>query len=56
MVDLHRAVVADSLVRERELVHRRLTRQGVYCIDAPPRRVGVDLVNRYLEIKRRELV
>ena len=56
MVDLNRAIVADSFLRERDLVLTRLRRQGVFCIDAPPTRVGVDLVNRYLEIKRRELI
>ena len=56
LVDLNSAVVADSLLREREIVLRRLTRYGIQCIDAPPGRIGVDLVNRYLEIKRRELV
>ena len=34
----------------------RLARHGVFCIDALPGQVGVALVNRYLDIKRRELV
>jgi uncharacterized protein (DUF58 family) len=54
--DLHRAVVAADFVREREVVLRRLQRLGVQCLDVPPRRVTTDLLNRYLEVKRREMV
>jgi uncharacterized protein (DUF58 family) len=56
MLDVHRAVVADALLFDREVVLKRLSRRGVFCVDAPPGRVGPDLVNRYLEIKRRELI
>jgi uncharacterized protein (DUF58 family) len=55
-LDAHRALVADGLERDRELVLKRLARHGVFCIDALPGQVGVALVNRYLDIKRRELV
>ncbi|MBI4952175.1 MAG: DUF58 domain-containing protein [Myxococcales bacterium] len=54
--DLQRAIVADSLAQERELVLRRLARHGIGCIDAAPGELGSALCNRYLEIKRRELV
>jgi uncharacterized protein (DUF58 family) len=53
---VHRAVVAHDLAREREVVLRRLRRRGVHCIDARPASVTTPLLNRYLEIKRRELV
>lgn len=53
---MHRAVVAEELLRERRTVVAKLRRAGVFCIDAAPEQVSVDLVNRYLEIKRRELV
>jgi uncharacterized protein (DUF58 family) len=53
---LNRAMTAHDLVREREAVLRRLRRAGVDCIDAPPRQVGPQLVNRYLDAKRRERV
>ena len=55
MNDLHRAVVAQRLVQDREVVLRRLQRFGVLCVDAPPREVSAALVDRYLEAKRREL-
>ena len=44
-----------DLFTERDLVLRRLRRLGVHCIDAPPAAVSTALLNRYLEIKRREL-
>ncbi|MCK6481473.1 MAG: DUF58 domain-containing protein [Planctomycetes bacterium] len=53
---LHRAVVASTLVRDREMVLRRLRRRGVHCIDAPPDLAPVALLNRYLELKRKEIV
>ena len=54
--DVYRSVVASDLARERERVVARLRRLGVQCVDAPPRAVSTRLVNRYLDIKRRELV
>jgi len=37
-------------------VLRKLARLGVHTIDVPPERVTTDLLNRYLEVKRREMV
>lgn len=53
---MHRAVVAEDLLQERRRVVVGLQRRGVFCIDAPPGGVSSQLINRYLEIKRRELV
>lgn len=54
--DVSRAVVAASLLRQREAVLARLRRMGVEVVDAPARRVGPKLLNAYLDVKRRELV
>lgn len=54
--DVYRAVVADDLLRERDLVLRRIQRLGVHCIDALPEHAGPRLIDRYLEVKRREMV
>lgn len=54
--DLHRAVVAGDFVRERETVLGRLRRMGVHCLDVPPDRLSMGLLNRYLDIVRRELI
>jgi uncharacterized protein (DUF58 family) len=56
LADLNRAIAADELERERGAVLSALRRRGIFCLDAPPAEVGVQLVNRYLEIKRRELM
>jgi uncharacterized protein (DUF58 family) len=54
LLDLHRAVVAHRLLREREMVIRKLQRMGIICIDSPPSEISTRLVSRYLEIKQRE--
>jgi uncharacterized protein (DUF58 family) len=54
--DVYRSVVAAELLRDRERVLARLRRLGITCVDAAPGAVSTRLVNRYLDIKRRELV
>ncbi len=54
--DMNRAVVAGDMRREREVVLMRLRRQGIFCIDGAPGEISVDLINRYLDVHRRELV
>lgn len=54
--DVDVAGVADSLLREREVVIRRLDRAGILVIDDEPRRITSHLINRYLEIKRKERI
>jgi uncharacterized protein (DUF58 family) len=54
--DVYRAVVAADLLREREKVLERLRRRGVRCIDARPDALAPELLNRYLDIVRREAV
>lgn len=56
LLDTNRAVVAADVLKEREVVLERLRRQGIFCIDATPATLSVELINRYLEIHRRELV
>ena len=51
-----RAVIADGLLRERELVLRKLERMGVQVIETRPERFSADLVSRYLDIKRRGML
>ena len=52
---VYRSNVAADFVREREVVIRKLKRLGVHCLDVAPGQVTTDLLNRYLDIKRREL-
>jgi uncharacterized protein (DUF58 family) len=53
---LARAVVARDLLREREAVLLRLRRRGVLCLDVTPEQMGTAVVNRYLGVRRRELL
>ena len=52
---LHQAVVAGDFARERQVVLERLRRAGAHCLDVAPSAFSMALVNRYLDIKRREL-
>jgi len=54
--DVARAVVAGTLLRERETVLGRLRRMGAHIVDAPADRVGPEIVNAYLDLKRRDLL
>jgi uncharacterized protein (DUF58 family) len=54
LLDVERALVADGLLRDRATTLARLKRQGVLVVDAPPREVGPSLLQRYLEVQRRE--
>jgi uncharacterized protein (DUF58 family) len=54
--DVARAVIADTLLQERELVLLKLQRLGAQVIEARPEHFGADLVSRYIEIKRREMI
>jgi uncharacterized protein (DUF58 family) len=54
--DISRALIADTLLREREVVITRLHRLGVEVVDAPAERVGISLLNAYLDVKRRNVL
>ena len=56
LVELTLSVIAGEILSDREVVLQRLRRLGVLCVDAPVGTVSTELVDRYLEIKRRELV
>ena len=54
--DVSRAVIAHTLLREREVVISRLRRLGVQVLEAPAERLGPELLNAYLELKRKDLL
>lgn len=54
--DMARSMVASDLLRDREIVLHRLRRSGIQALDATPEGISPELVNRYLDIKRRELI
>lgn len=54
--DVTRAVIADTLLSERDLVFRRLQRMGVQIIETRPEAFGSALISRYLQIKKRDML
>lgn len=54
--DVSRAVVAATLLRERDLVLARLRRLGAHIVEAPANRIGPEALNVYLDLKRRDLL
>lgn len=54
--DVSRAVTAGALLRERELVLGRLRHLGVEVLEAPLQRIGPDLVDAYLALKRKNVL
>jgi len=51
-----RAVTADALIAERDLVIARLARMGALVVDAPAAGLSPALLDAYLDVKRRELL
>ena len=54
--DVSRAVTAQALLRERDLVLARLRRLGAHVIESAPERLGSEVVSAYLDITRRNLL
>jgi len=54
--DVARSVVASGLNDERRIVFDKLARMGVHTIETTPEAFGVSVLNKYLEIKSRELI
>lgn len=54
--DVSRAVIAAAMLRERRIVVARLQRLGVHIVEAHHDRMGSELVNAYLNLKKRNLL
>lgn len=54
--DVTRAVIADGMLAERDVVLRRLQRMGVQVIETKPGAFGGALISRYLQIKQRDML
>lgn len=54
--DVTRAVIAGTLLAERDVVLRRLQRMGVQIIETRPEHFGGALISRYLQIKKRDML
>jgi uncharacterized protein (DUF58 family) len=55
-IDVGRAVVADELLRERKVVLERLRRLGLMVLETAPEALSLNMIQRYLDIKERELI
>lgn len=53
---LYERTVAESLLEERRLILDKLRRSGVLTLDVPADELSVAVINRYLEIKERQLL
>ena len=51
-----RSVVAADILQDREIVLSGLRRHGIQTIDTVPEGISPELLNRYLDIKRREQI
>ena len=51
-----RAVTAETLLRERDLVIARLVHMGAHIVDAPAAAIGTALLSAYIDLKRRDLL
>jgi uncharacterized protein (DUF58 family) len=52
--DVSRAVIADAMLRERDVVIERLRRLGVQIVDAPVNEISANLLKTYFAVKRRD--
>ena len=51
-----RAVTAEALLQQRDLVIARLVRLGAHIVDAPAAAIGPALLSAYIDLKRRDLL
>jgi uncharacterized protein (DUF58 family) len=56
MEDLYQHVVAEKLVYERRLIANTLMQNGIYCLLTTPNKLSVDVINKYMEMKSRQLL
>ena len=54
--DVSRAVIAERMLKQRDGVAARLRRLGAQIVDAPADGLATNLINSYLDVKRRGLV
>ena len=54
--ELSRTLVAQDLWTAREQTMRELRRLGALVVESAPKDAGVDAMNAYIEVKRRQLL
>lgn len=53
---VYRRAVAEQLIDERRILLDNLGRRGVFTLDVDAAHLSVDVVNRYLQLKRRDVI
>ena len=56
MEELYQHVVAEKQAYERRLIVNTLRQNGIYGLLTKPRTLSVDVINKYLEMKSRQLI
>ncbi|RME76626.1 MAG: DUF58 domain-containing protein, partial [Planctomycetota bacterium] len=54
--NLHKQVACYQLKEERKLLFEELKRMGIFCLDLFPNQISVPVINKYLEIRNKELI
>jgi uncharacterized protein (DUF58 family) len=54
--DIYNQAVAEQFVSDKKRIVKELVAHGVQCILTPPERLSVNTVNKYLELKARNLI
>ncbi len=54
--DLSGAVLAQDFILERDVVIERLARLGIQCVDTTIENLRVEILNKYIHIKLREMI
>lgn len=50
------AVVADEFLKDRQVVLTKLKQQGIHCLEVKSKNLSIELLNKYISIKRLELI
>lgn len=53
---LYQRTVAERLLEERQMTLEQLQRQGVLTLDVPADELSIAVINRYLDLKAREMI
>jgi uncharacterized protein (DUF58 family) len=56
LLDMHKYVACYDMQDERSLLFRELQRMGIHWLDLFPTDISVPMLNRYLDIRRKELI
>jgi hypothetical protein len=56
MEGIYIKTIADQFATEKRLIVKSLRQQGVYSVLTTPEQLTVDVINKYLELKARQML